>query len=234
MLLESIKFRFLARPDLITSEEVERQASAGSNYQNGKDSMGHPIIYMRARRDPPGTTEDKLDLILYVMEMGIRSMDNERGVEKFVYIIDLKGFSVSQAGADPKLAQSWIHILQNYYPERLYKVIVVDSGMIFTGFWNIISYFVDPVTRKKMAFLTLAQLKKEVTNSDHLSPQTIEEYYGGTVPIKVSDDEYEIAILALQQLHKSKSQNHLGLKRADSIGTRAKSAKPTSMFGIKF
>jgi len=194
MLAETVKWRWSARPDRIEFADVAQQAAAGSNYQHGFDKLGHPVFYMRARRDPPGTTKEKLDLILYNMEQGIRSMDTSRGIEKFVYIIDLKAFSVSQAGADPKLAQQWISILQSHYPERLGCVFVVDAGLIFTGFWNIISYFIDSETRGKMEFKSQDRFRKDLPSSPWFSASAIESDYGGLLPPKVSDSDYAAAM----------------------------------------
>jgi len=200
MLLETLKWRWQIRPDLITAQQVKVQASAGSNYHNGFDKYGHPVFYMRASRDPPGSTQEKLDLLFYNMEEGVRRMNSETGVEKFVYIIDLKGFSITQSGADAKLSQSWLNALQNHYPERLSKVFVIDSGMMFTGFWNVISYFIDPESRRKMTFLTLDQFKKSIPTSDYFTVDTLEEYYGGTLPVKVTDAQHAKALAAMKNV----------------------------------
>ncbi|KAA8493018.1 Random slug protein 5 [Porphyridium purpureum] len=233
MLAETLRWRWTKRPDQLKYGDVAKLAQAGSIYPNGFDKSGRPIMYMRARRDPPGTTDEKLDQILYTMEEGVRSMDASKGVEKFVYIIDLAGFSVTQAGADPKLAQAWINVLQNHYPERLKLVCVVDAGMIFTGFWNIISYFIDTETRKKMTFISKAQFKKELATSDIFDAQHVEEGFGGEVPELITDDASEKYLASLKAASKNGS-GHGTSEKDKAIGSRTKSTKDRvlgSLFG---
>ncbi len=40
---------------------------------------------------------------------------------------------------------------QDTYPERLNKTIVYPSGVIFWSIWNVVKWFLDPVTRNKVS-----------------------------------------------------------------------------------
>jgi hypothetical protein len=42
------------------------------------------------------------------------------------------------------------HTLQNNFPERLYRIVIYPSGLVFYGMWNIVQWFLDPVTRQKV------------------------------------------------------------------------------------
>ncbi len=40
-------------------------------------------------------------------------------------------------------------MLQNNFPERLHRAIIYPSGLVFYGIWNVIKWFLDPVTQAK-------------------------------------------------------------------------------------
>ena len=53
-----------------------------------------------------------------------------------------------------KMLRALIHTLQTHYPERLHLWIAIDPPFIFRTIWNIVSYFVDVDTKKKVNFIT--------------------------------------------------------------------------------
>ena len=56
-------------------------------------------------------------------------------------------------------------IVQNNFPERVYRVIVYPSGFIFYGLWNMIKWFLDPVTQSKVQpMLALSGVQQYIDN----------------------------------------------------------------------
>jgi len=182
MLKGTIEWRKSFQPHKITYQQVEPQAKARSNYVHGKDKSGHPTVYMRVSRDPSGTPEEKLRMIVWVLEEAIRQMDSSKGVEKLVYFIDLNDFSMLNSSRDTKVGSTWANILQNHYPERCFRIILVDAPSIFTAFYKIISPFVDPNTKSKVRFINGSKRKKREVLLEYYNPEDLEEEYGGDLP----------------------------------------------------
>jgi hypothetical protein len=67
-------------------------------------------------------------------------------------LVDYEGWSLSNSPPF-KTSQETMHILQNHYPERLYKAVCVHPPWIFNVFWNMIAPFIDPVTQAKVLLL---------------------------------------------------------------------------------
>jgi CRAL/TRIO domain len=83
-------------------------------------------------------------------------------------IMDLKGVGVSKVSSVYGYVKSASAILQNYYPERLGKLYLINAPWGFSGAFNLVKSFLDPVTVQKIHVLgagyhseLLAQVPKE-------------------------------------------------------------------------
>ena len=81
--------------------------------------------------------------------------------EKFLIFLDYNHFG--RKNFPPlKLAKDISDVLREHYPERLENVYLIDTPMIFRGFYAIIKHFIDPITVRKVRFVTgLQQRRKE-------------------------------------------------------------------------
>ena len=83
-------------------------------------------------------------------------------------IMDLKGVGISRAGSVYGYVKQASAISQNYYPERLGKLYLINAPWGFSGVFSVIKGFLDPVTVSKIHVLgsgyqseLLAQIPKE-------------------------------------------------------------------------
>ncbi|KAF2144462.1 uncharacterized protein K452DRAFT_245321 [Aplosporella prunicola CBS 121167] len=83
-------------------------------------------------------------------------------------IMDLKGVGISKASSVYGYVQQASAISQNYYPERLGKLYIINAPWGFSGIFSVIKRFLDPVTVSKIHVLgsgyekeLLAQVPKE-------------------------------------------------------------------------
>lgn len=76
-----------------------------------------------------------------------------RLLETCCTIMDLKGVGVSQVGSVYSYVKSASAILQNYYPERLGKLYLINAPWGFSGAFNMVKSFLDPVTVQKIHIL---------------------------------------------------------------------------------
>ena len=190
MLKNTMNWRTANAPAAITHKDVLNIAKHNSNYLHMTDDKGLPICYMRFDRDPAGFTDkDKLQYIKFTLEEASRIMkyneDRFPGVETIIYIIDLKGFSLTAPGANREIAAKWGDMLQNHYPERLGKAYLVNYPTIFSVFWAAVKLFIDSVTASKVKFVsqrTPAALRTFFT-AEGFNPAWLEKDYGGDLEL---------------------------------------------------
>jgi hypothetical protein len=73
--------------------------------------------------------------------------------EKITLLVDYDGYSLFNA-PPIKTSRATLDILQNHYPERLYKAYCIRPPWIFSGFWKLISPFIDIKTKTKIVMIT--------------------------------------------------------------------------------
>lgn len=68
-------------------------------------------------------------------------------------VMDLKGVGVSKISSVYGYVKSASAVLQNYYPERLGKLYLINAPWGFSGAFNMVKSFLDPVTVQKIHIL---------------------------------------------------------------------------------
>ncbi|KAF1970427.1 SEC14 cytosolic factor [Bimuria novae-zelandiae CBS 107.79] len=68
-------------------------------------------------------------------------------------IMDLKGVGIAKATSVYGYLQAVSAISQNYYPERLGKMYIINAPWGFSGVWSMVKRFLDPVTVEKIHIL---------------------------------------------------------------------------------
>ena len=68
-------------------------------------------------------------------------------------VMDLKGVGLSQVGSVYSYVKSASAILQNYYPERLGKLYLINAPWGFSSVFSVVKGFLDPVTVQKIHVL---------------------------------------------------------------------------------
>lgn len=76
-----------------------------------------------------------------------------RLLETSCTILDLKGVGLSNATSVYGYVKQASAISQNYYPERLGKLYIINAPWGFSGIFSVIKGFLDPVTVKKISVL---------------------------------------------------------------------------------
>ncbi|CAO1942891.1 unnamed protein product [Urochloa humidicola] len=103
-----------------------------------------------------------------------------RGQEKFLAIIDLQGWGY--ANCDVRAYIASIEIMQNYYPERLGKALMINVPYIFMKVWKTMIYpFIDANTRDKFVFVEDKNLHE--TLRQEIDESQLPEYLGGKMPL---------------------------------------------------
>lgn len=120
--------------------------------------------------------EDSLKHLVYNLEKAVACLDAKGITEKFVILVDYKGFSY--ANIPPlKVALECANIMQNHYPERMKRTYMINPPRIFSILWTMISPFLDPVTKDKIFFIPDKNLDK--TFSKFIELDVLESRFGG-------------------------------------------------------
>lgn len=149
---QRFEFDALIRGEL--ASVIAEENATGKGYVRGFDKCGRPVIYMRSRLENTNDHEGNLRHLVYNLERAIAVAEAKgKGVEKVCLVIDFNGFSLMKQ-PPMKTSRATLDILQNHYPERLGVCFCIDPPWVFQGFWNLISPFIDPVTRDKIKFVS--------------------------------------------------------------------------------
>jgi len=74
-------------------------------------------------------------------------------VEKQVVIVDLKGLAMSVDRVGLRVFKKTIQIDQDYYPEALGKLFIINAPWVFFPLWRVVQFWLDPNTKKKFEVL---------------------------------------------------------------------------------
>ncbi|TPX57783.1 hypothetical protein PhCBS80983_g03595 [Powellomyces hirtus] len=100
-----------------------------------------------------------------------------RYIEQSCTILDMKNVYITAFPSVASLVKQVSAIAQNYYPEMLGKMYIINAPMLFTGVWSIVKGFLDEVTVSKINILGSNYKSKLLETIDESS---LPKIYGGT------------------------------------------------------
>jgi len=92
-------------------------------------------------------------------------------------IFDMKGVGISSAGQVYGYLQQASGVSQNYYPERLGRLYIINAPWGFSGVFSVVKKFLDPVTVAKIHVLG-SGYEKELLSQ--VPKENLPKQYGGT------------------------------------------------------
>ncbi|CAM0884481.1 unnamed protein product [Alopecurus aequalis] len=185
MLLKFVDWRREAVPGGagVPAELVQADLDAGKVSMAGVDRAGRPVMlafparHFSANRDMATFKP----FVVYLLDSICARIP--RGQEKFMCIVDLKGWGY--ANCDVRAYIAAIEIMQNYYPERLGKALMIHVPYLFMKAWKLVQPFIDANTKGKFSFID--DKKLEETLRQELDETQLPEMYGGKLtPIPLS------------------------------------------------
>jgi hypothetical protein len=201
MLRESLRWRASFGADTLSERCAEiRTASVTGKVRVSpcRDRSGRPVLVLTPREENQRykMEENMLNLVYHLERLG----GGRSGVTAFpspepspdgraVVVMDFRGYSMFNS-PPMRASKAALSILQNHYPERLSKFILINSPTLFLVFFRAISPFIDPVTRNKIQFVSgSADAQREIL-AEHFDLQQLEESLGGQRPYVFQVDEY--------------------------------------------
>ncbi|CAN0906086.1 Phosphatidylinositol transfer protein 3 [Linum grandiflorum] len=160
----------------VSTHHISTDISHNKVFLQGTDRTGRPVAVAFGGRHflnkLAGVDEFKR-YVVYVIEKLCASM--AEGQEKFVVIGDLEGWGYANSDIRGYLAA--LHILQDYYPERLGKLFIVHVPYVFMAVWKVIYPFIDTNTKRKIVFVDNKKLKSTLV--EDIDESQLPEIYGG-------------------------------------------------------
>ncbi|KAJ3308766.1 cytosolic factor, phosphatidylinositol/phosphatidylcholine transfer protein [Boothiomyces sp. JEL0838] len=101
----------------------------------------------------------------------------ERHLEQSTTILDLKGVQLSSFSSVYGIVSEVSKIAQNYYPEMLGKMYIINAPMLFTAVWSMVKQLLDEVTVKKINIVG-SNYKNALLES--IDEQNLPDFLGGS------------------------------------------------------
>ena len=170
MFKKFLQWRIDTKVDEISqSYEIENLIEIKKLYPHGyhrTDKLGRPVyIELYDKTDVNGlfkvTTEDKM--VKYYIKQYERQIKYifpacsaivQRPVEQSCTILDANGIGIfSLVGPIKGFVKLASDIGQDYYPEMLGKMTIINVGFLFRAIWSMVKSFIDPKTQSKISLL---------------------------------------------------------------------------------
>ena len=159
----------------LTETLVEPEALTGKQYVVGYDNAGRPCLYLNPSKQNTKPSPRQIQFLVWALERVVDLMP--AGVETLALLVNFKSSSNS-SNPSPGTGRQVLHILQNHYPERLGRALVINVPAFVWLFFKLITPFIDPMTREKLKFNEDLRL--------HVPPEQLDKAFGGDL-----DFEYE-------------------------------------------
>lgn len=150
-LLETLAWRREYGVEELTADHISPENETGKQITLGYDKEGRVCHYLNPGRQNTDPSARQVQHLVYMVERVIDMMP--AGQERLALLINFKS-NKSRSNTAPGigLAREVLHILQHHYPERLGRALIINMPWIVTGFFKLITPFIDPLTREKLKF----------------------------------------------------------------------------------
>ena len=165
---------------------VEPEGTTGKQIILGYDNACRPCLYLNPSRQNTPTSPRQIQFLVWSLESVTDLMP--KGVETLSLLVNFKSSS-SSSNPSPSTGRQVLHILQNHYPERLGRALVIQVPTFVWLFFKLITPFIDPMTREKLKF-----------NEDlrtHVPPVQLDKSFGGDCEFEYVHEEYWPALIEL-------------------------------------
>jgi len=178
--------------DLVGAKHVEPEAVTGKEIVYGYDVEGRPACYMFPSRQ---NTEESIRQIQFAVWVLERCIDLMRpGVETIALLIN---YADKAKSPSISTARAVLNILQDHYPERLGKALIINIPFLLNAFFKIIMPFVDPITREKVKF------NPDVIKDGYITPEMLMRWsWRGAVDFEYEHEKYWPSLLSLCEQRK--------------------------------
>ncbi|KAL4779371.1 CRAL-TRIO domain-containing protein [Aspergillus varians] len=188
-LLRTLTWRREYGIEKLTPDYISIENETGKQVLLGFDIHGRPCLYLLPSNQNTEKSDRQVQHLVFMLERAIELMPPDQ--ETLALIVD---YSQTKSGQNASIGQArdTVSFLQNHYPERLGRALVINMPFIIMGFFKIVTPFLDPVTREKLKF------NEKLTA--HVPPSQLMKSVGGEVEFKYDHSTYWPALNKLAGL----------------------------------
>lgn len=182
MLRTTLEWRRHYKPEEIKFDEVKEVAEYGALWVNGHDLEGNPVIVMKTGAYNPFTPEQRLRYLVYVMEQTFYGSEEAvRNHEKATWLLDFAEFGRGRRSAGSRqVHKETQNVLQNHYPERLRRALLMEPPWYFFFAYMLISPFLTARTKAKIEMVRGTEQQRVETLQKYIANEMLEELFGGS------------------------------------------------------
>jgi hypothetical protein len=184
----TIRWRREYGTDNLTAEHVEPEAITGKQVVLGFDIHSRPCLYLFPSRQNTRPSPRQVQFLVWALEQV--SVLMPPNVETLALLVNFKSSSNS-SNPSPGTGRQVLHILQNHYPERLGRALVINVPGFVWLFFKLITPFIDSTTREKLKF-------NENVRS-HVPPEQLDRMFGGDVHFEYKHEIYWPELIKMAQ-----------------------------------
>ena len=168
----------------LTQDVTSVENETGKQIVLGFDINRRPLFYLKNGRQNTEPSFRQVQHLIFMMESAVTIAP--QGVETITVLIDFKNYKEPGINSDkmPPLSISKLcmNVMQNHYPERLGKCVLVNIPWFAWAFLKMMHPFLDPRTREKAIF--------DEPFENHIEPSQLEAIYNGKLDFKYKHDVY--------------------------------------------
>lgn len=185
MLFNMMKFRIEFQDigvGALDPSMCENELQTGKSFFYDYDKDGRPLCYIRTRLHDPYASDalENQRYCILMIEYG-KTLLLPPG-ETVTVVFDMTKATVRNI--DIKSVHFMVTSLQNYYPESLGKILVLNATWIVNSAWKLIKPWLDPVTAAKVNFIRPEEL------TQYIDPNKLPLEYGGNDTFVYEYDSY--------------------------------------------
>ncbi|ESK94659.1 cral trio domain protein [Moniliophthora roreri MCA 2997] len=178
----------------VTAPYVEPEAVTGKMLVFGYDSALRPSLYMIPSRQNTSESKRQIEFVVWMLERSTELMGV--GVESIALLVN---FADKAKNPSMGVARTVLNILQDHYPERLGKALIINVPYLVNLFFKLITPFIDPVTVEKMKF------NPNPVKDGLFSPDMImKEWWGGNQDFKYEHEKYWPKLIEICEARRTK------------------------------
>ncbi|KAJ3140867.1 cytosolic factor, phosphatidylinositol/phosphatidylcholine transfer protein [Irineochytrium annulatum] len=178
--------------ELVTSFSFPEAAEVQKYYPrfyHKTDKLGRPVYYeligamdikglwtvTNQERMIQGFVRDYEKLLRY--RLPACSKKAGRHLEQGFTILDMKGVKLTQFNQVRKIVQEVSGIAQNYYPETMGRMFIINAPTLFTSVWSVVRGFLDEAT---VAKISVVGSRFQEALLQEIDAENLPVEYGGT------------------------------------------------------
>eukprot|EP00249_Psilotum_nudum_P016842 c26014_g1_i1 orf=412-1281(-) len=170
----------------IPDEEVANELATNKLLLQGASRKGWPLLIGLGCKHFPNTDnfEEFKRFVVHLLDKTLASAPP--GGDRLLVIIDLD--QIGYKNVDVKGFITGFQFLQNYYPERLGRLYIVNAPDLFMGAWKVVSRFLDKPTKEKIMFLGYSEISEVLL--EEVDENILPSKYGGKAQLVLLQDAH--------------------------------------------